>query len=169
MSSAEAPSAAVRTITPPSFTSRLLRISRRRVRSASSSRRETPSPAPLGPLEIDLGDTVVLEHGDALLADVDGDHELALRGRERRAPRGRLAPRGALLARGRAPLGSRLVLLRGLRLGFGLCLGLDLGRRAGGGRALPAAPTPATAAAALAGCGLALGFCRARLSGRLAY
>ncbi len=27
----------------------------------------------LGPLEIDLGDLVVLEHGDALLADVDGD------------------------------------------------------------------------------------------------
>src|SRR5207247_11009046 len=110
--------------------------------------------AALGPLEVDLGDTVVLEHGDTLLADVDGDHELALRGRKRRAPRGRLAPRGALLARGRPPLGSRLVLLRRrLRLGFGLCLGLGPRRRAGRW-ALTAAPTAASAAAALAGCGL---------------
>ncbi len=48
MSSAEAPSAAVRMITPPFFTSSPLRMSRRRVRSASSSRRETPRPSPLG-------------------------------------------------------------------------------------------------------------------------
>ena len=40
---------------------------------------------PLGPLEVDLGDAVVLEDGDALLADVDRDEQLALRGRERRA------------------------------------------------------------------------------------
>ena len=46
----------------------------------------------LGPLEVDLGDAVVLEDGDALLADVDGDEELALRGRQRRAAR-RLAAR----------------------------------------------------------------------------
>ena len=39
----------------------------------------------LGPLEVDLGDAVVLEDGDALLADVDRDEELALRGRQRRA------------------------------------------------------------------------------------
>src|SRR5205085_3291315 len=37
--------------------------------------------AALGPLEVDLGDLVVLEHRDALLPDVDGDEELALRGR----------------------------------------------------------------------------------------
>ena len=36
----------------------------------------------LGPLEVDLGDALVLEHGDALLADVDRDQELALGGRE---------------------------------------------------------------------------------------
>ena len=48
MSSALAPSAAVRTITPPFFTSSFLRMSFRRVRSSSSSRRETPSPSPFG-------------------------------------------------------------------------------------------------------------------------
>ena len=41
--------------------------------------------AALRALEVDLGDPVVLEHGDALLADVDGDEQLALRGRQRRA------------------------------------------------------------------------------------
>ncbi len=34
----------------------------------------------LRPLEIDLCDAVVLDHGDALLADVDGDQQLALGG-----------------------------------------------------------------------------------------
>ena len=48
MSSAEAPSAAVRTMIPPSFGSSALMISFSRVRSASSSRRETPSPSPCG-------------------------------------------------------------------------------------------------------------------------
>ena len=43
--------------------------------------------AALGPLEVDLGDLVVLEHGDALLARVDGDEQLALRLRQRRALR----------------------------------------------------------------------------------
>ena len=43
--------------------------------------------AALGPLEIDLGDAVVLEDGDALLADVDRDEQLALRGRQRRPAR----------------------------------------------------------------------------------
>ena len=47
--------------------------------------------ASLRALEIDLGDTVVLEDRDSLLADVDGDDELALRGRQRRALR-RCAP-----------------------------------------------------------------------------
>ena len=183
MSSAEAPSAAVRTMTPPFAGTRSLRMSFSRCRSASSRRRDTPSPspfgtktrnrpgqrdlgrepgalrlhrvlhrlheevlaaldqvgdllpvplslelghddlvhvqeavllepdlderrlhpgkhvvdrpevdvpgdrAPLGPLEVDLGDPVVLEQRDALLADVDGDQELALRLRKRRAAR----------------------------------------------------------------------------------
>ena len=48
MSSADAPSAAVRTMIPPPFGSRFFRISLRRTRSASSSRRETPLPSPFG-------------------------------------------------------------------------------------------------------------------------
>src|SRR5205085_7247930 len=54
--------------------------------------------AALRPLEVGLGDPGVLEHRDALLADVEGDEELALGGRERRAAWRRLAARGALLA-----------------------------------------------------------------------
>ena len=46
--------------------------------------------AALGALEVDLGGAVVLEDGDALLADVDRDEELALGLRKRRAA-GRLA------------------------------------------------------------------------------
>ena len=46
--------------------------------------------AALGALEVDLGGPVVLEHGDALLADVDRDEELAL-GLGKRRPAGRLA------------------------------------------------------------------------------
>ena len=41
--------------------------------------------AVLGPLEVDLGDEVVLEDGDALLARVDRDEQLALGLRQRRA------------------------------------------------------------------------------------
>src|SRR5581483_6535848 len=41
--------------------------------------------APLGPLEVDLGDLPVLEDGDPLLGDVDRDEELALRGRRWRS------------------------------------------------------------------------------------
>ena len=41
--------------------------------------------AALRSFEVDLCDAVVLEDRDALLADVDRDHELALRGRKRRA------------------------------------------------------------------------------------
>ena len=48
MSSAEAPSAAVRTMTLSSLTSSFLMMSFSRVRSASSSRRETPRPLPCG-------------------------------------------------------------------------------------------------------------------------
>src|SRR5207302_2221055 len=36
------------------------------------------------PLEVDLGDALVFEDCDAALADVDGDEQLALRGRKRR-------------------------------------------------------------------------------------
>src|SRR5258706_954841 len=48
MSSAEAPSAAVRTITPPCLGAIALRIALRRFRSSSSIRRETPRPSPCG-------------------------------------------------------------------------------------------------------------------------
>src|SRR5207244_10079551 len=88
--------------------------------------------APLRPLEVDLRDAVVLEDGDALLADVDRHEQLALRGGERRAA-------GRYAATRRGPLRAlRLALrllglrrfrgLRGLldfRLGLRLCrLGL---------------------------------------------
>ncbi len=198
MSSSDAPSAAVRTITPPSFTSRRLRMSlqarcarrrragaRRRgprpagrsttkrpgseicgrqpralrlhrvldrldedrlaaLRSGPGSCARGPSRAPgddlvdveeavlleadlderglhagqdvvdaaevdvardraaLRPLEVDLGDLAVLEDGDALLADVDGDEQLTLRGGKRR--RGAAARGvGAATGRGGAP------------------------------------------------------------------
>ena len=76
----------------------------------------------LGPLEVDLRDLVVLEHGDALLADVDGHEQLALRGRQRRAAR-RLAAaaRRTLGAAAFLPLGHRLALagcVAGLLLAF---------------------------------------------------
>ena len=68
--------------------------------------------AALRPLEVDLGDLVVLEHGDALLARVDGDEQLALRLRQRRALRRRATAglRRAVarrLALGRLPLARR--------------------------------------------------------------
>ena len=47
-------------------------------------------------LEIDLGNLAVFEDGDALFADVDGDEQLTLRSRKRRAARG--LPPAALLA-----------------------------------------------------------------------
>ena len=73
--------------------------------------------APLGPLEVDLGDTIVLDHGDALLADVDRDQQLALRGRQWRPP-GRLAAalRAAALAAGSAPVGGPLGALAARRI-----------------------------------------------------
>ena len=213
MSSADAPSAAVRTMIPPSFGSSSLMISFRRARSASSSRRETPEAlalrdedeeaagkrdlgrepralrlhrildglheqllpardqvgdllavplalelghddlvdveeavlleadlderglhsrqdvvdgaevdvpgdrALLGPLEVDLGDAVVLEDGDALLADVDRDQELALGLRQRGAALRRAAARlagAAFLAL--APLGGRALRLAAFAL-----------------------------------------------------
>ena len=80
--------------------------------------------AALGPLEVDLGDAVVLDDGDALLADVDGDQELALGLRQRRAllrdaAAVALLVGTALLAL--APLGGGLALAtlrRGLLLGL---------------------------------------------------
>src|SRR5204863_3682800 len=118
----------------------------------------------VGPLEVDLGDAVVLQDRDALLADVDGDEELTLRGRERRALRRLAAARrgagaggGARrrfalgLALGRLLLGGRL--LRGglVRLGGLLGAGGGLAVRGGGRRAgLLAALASAGAAAAFA-------------------
>ena len=55
--------------------------------------------AAAGPLEVDLGEPVVLDDGDALLGHVHRDEELALRGGERLAPRlaaAWLRPPGAL-------------------------------------------------------------------------
>src|SRR5262249_44328918 len=70
----------------------------------------------LGPLEVGLGDLAVLEHGDALLAHVDGDEQLALRGRERRGARGGASARRPLLAalRRAAVPGGLLLLWRRL-------------------------------------------------------
>src|SRR5207248_1624294 len=117
--------------------------------------------AALRALEVDLGDPVVLEHGDALLADVDGDEQLALRLRQRRTAL-RLAP-ASLLAlfalRGRA---LRLPLGRLPLLGLGRRGLLGRGLRLGGGRwRLLAAAPAARAAAAL---GLRIG-CRPLLGG----
>ena len=71
----------------------------------------------LGPLEVDLGDAIVLDHGDALLADVDRDQQLALRGRQRR-PAWRLPATlgAAALASGPAPVGGALGALAPRRL-----------------------------------------------------
>jgi hypothetical protein len=107
--------------------------------------------AALRPLEVHLGDAVVLEHGDALLADVDRDEQLALRRGERRAAR-RLAAAAALLAAALLPLRELLRRLLGRLLPLLLALGL-LGRfcRLLSGR--PLAPAPAAAAATALGLG----------------
>src|SRR5262249_43503423 len=109
-------------------------------------------------------------HGDALLSDVDGDEQLALRGRQRRAAL--RCPATALLAAALLPLGELLALglaarglcLRGLR---GLCglLG-DLRHR----RLTPAllASAPTTATAATVGLG-GIGCGRLSEGGRLGY
>ena len=72
-------------------------------------------------LEVDLGDPAVLEDGDALLADVDGDEQLALRGRERRALAA--APAAALCSRGArsaaAPSAAALGVRSAWRFGLG--------------------------------------------------
>ena len=94
--------------------------------------------AALGPLEVDLGDAVVLEDGDALLADVDRDQQLALGGRQRRAAR-RLAAASALAA------GAALAALAACLLGLGDALASRAGS-AGGlrlvGRASAVARSP---------------------------
>src|SRR4029453_5669552 len=97
-----------------------------------------------GPLDVDLGDLVVLEDGDPLLAYVDGDQQLPLRGRQRRAARRRSA---ALLLLS-APAGAlgRLSLRAGLLAGR---LGLRLGRGSRGVRLLLTTPTAAASASAL--------------------
>ena len=108
----------------------------------------------LGPLEVDLGDAVVLEDGDALLADVDRDQELALGLRQRGAALRRAAARlagAAFLAL--APLGGRALRLAAIALGRRLLrlllrLLLLLGSGGGGAGPLPAA-TAAVATASL--------------------
>ena len=115
----------------------------------------------LRPLEVDLGDLVVFEHGDALLARVDRDEQLALRLRQRR-PLGRRAAAGL---RGRARLALRLARL-GLRLS-GAC-GRGSGRAAACGRALLAvAPATRTAAALLRCSGARLSVAARRCGGRV--
>src|SRR5262249_30712365 len=95
--------------------------------------------APVRPLEIHLGDLVVLEHGYPLLADVDGDEQLALRLRQRRTAR-RLAAallRPLALSALRLSLRPRLRRLLLLRLGLlSLRLGLLGLRLARSGRRL---------------------------------
>ena len=110
--------------------------------------------AVLGPLEVDLGDDAVLDHGDALLARVDRDEQLALGLRQRRAARCGAArrPRRAARARrfalrlasrpGVAPGSARAARRRRLASAR-LC-----GRRRRRGAGLLLAPAPAAAAAA---------------------
>jgi hypothetical protein len=104
--------------------------------------------AALGPLEIDLGDAVVLEDRDALLADVDGDQQLALRLRQRRTLLRHAAAVALLVGTAflaLAALGRLALPLRGLRLQLGLLVGLLGGRNGGAGAGL-LTPAPATAA-----------------------
>ncbi len=93
-------------------------------------------------LEVDLGDAAVLEDGDTLLADVDGDEQLALCGRQRRPARSRAAALAALR--------TLFALLQPpfLRLradGFGLLL--RFGFRPCRGRLLTTPPTACATAA----------------------
>ena len=108
----------------------------------------------LVPLEVDLGDLVVLEHRDALLADVDGDDQLAWR--EAAVPGSRGSPaRGACLAAAFALRSTRL-LLGARRLLLGAV------RRSLAGLATASA-TAASTAAAFLGLG---GIARFRRRGR---
>ena len=124
--------------------------------------------AALGPLEVHLGNAVVLEQRDALLAHVDADQELALRRGKRRAAL-RLSPALAARLPGLAagalarPVAAAALLglvLRRRRLGG--VGGLSAGRAA---RLALAAPT-ATATASPLACGLAVGRGCCRSPGR---
>ncbi len=114
---------------------------------------------PLGALEVDLRDLVVLEQGDALLADVDGDQQLALRRRQWRAALRRtpaVLAAGALAAAATLPLAVLLLRPLGGRLrplggGHGLVAGLLARLACGRARLLPAAPASRAAAALRAG------------------
>ena len=126
--------------------------------------------AALRPLEVDLGDAVVLEDRDALLADVDGDQQLALGLRQRRPLLRHAAAVALLVGAALLPLAALRLLalaalaalaalsgwarafasggLVGLRLGVGLALG------ACDGAGLLAPASAAVAAAALSGADL---------------
>ena len=100
--------------------------------------------AALGTLEVHLGDPVVLEHGDALLAGVDGDEKLALRLRQRGALRRRATARLASSAPcARTACASRRAAAapRCGRLGAARAVG-----RRGGGLLLAVAPAARSAA-----------------------
>src|SRR6478672_4546905 len=99
----------------------------------------------LRPFEVDLGDLVVLEDGDALLAGVDRDDELAL-GLRQRCPLGRGA--AARLRRGGRARLALAGLLRTRRAAFRRRRGRRACSAAGGAALLPVA-TAARAAATL--------------------
>ena len=128
--------------------------------------------AALGPLEVDLGDPVVLEQGDALLADVDRDQELALRLRERRAPR-RL-PAALAAARALPLLRSSACARRARRRRppwRACCAGVSAAsprrRRLAGPGFLPSAAASASPPAALLGASPSVAGVSARLLGLL--
>ena len=103
-------------------------------------------------LEVDLGDAVVLEDRDALLADVGRDEQLALRGRQRRPLLRRTAAR--LVRSPLTALRANLFLLLLRPLGLLLALGLRRsgfrrGARGARRRGLLAALAATRAAAAL--------------------
>ena len=121
-------------------------------------------------LEVDLGDTVVFDHGDALLADVDRDQQLTLGGGQR-SPSWRLTPTlrpstsltgSTTIRRALGPL-TLLLLLAGssLRGPFGLAILLAAGlARCGTFTCRPLASAPAAAASTASipgGLGLARG------------
>ena len=135
--------------------------------------------AAAGALEVDLGDAVVLEDGDTLLAHVHGDEQLALR--RRQGPAGLLAaarlgaPR-ALLARSGGLLRPVLLRFRGRPAAAGgRRLGLGRGgrcRRFGGGALPPLAAAVSAAAPAtgrLSALGGGVGLCYSSRVGVLRF
>ena len=124
--------------------------------------------AALGPLEVHLGDPIVLDHRDTLLTDVDRDQELALRGGQRRPPR-RLTPAlgaPALTRRRRSAARSA----RWLCSGFSRALDPSVSRQPASRRLLRphrrrwslAATAAATAAPPFVSLRFGLGPCRGR-------